>query len=200
MSLEESLQRKPVKRRPRSGRGATYSMQKKIAVVTQVLALGNMRLVADLEKISYNTIREWKCQPWWKDAEAEIRAARAAEVDSKLSRIVDKALATMEDRLDKGDFVWNQKTGEIARKPVSLKEARGAANDLLQRQAALEKMQRDNVQQQQQQTVADQLALLANEFAKFQTGRTIEVVATSVANDKTKDVEDALHAEREARL
>lgn len=50
MSLEESLRRKPVKQRPRSGRGATYSMQKKIAVVTQVLALGNMRLVADLEK------------------------------------------------------------------------------------------------------------------------------------------------------
>lgn len=96
----------------------------------------------------------------------------------------------MEDRLDKGDFVWNQKTGEIARKPVSLKEARGAANDLLQRQVVLEKMQREEVHQQQQQTVADQLAMLANEFAKFQTGRTIEVVPS-----KPKDVEDAVYEE-----
>lgn len=197
MDLENSLRRKPVKQRPRSGRGATYTMQKKIAVVTQVMALGNIRLVADLEKISYNTIREWRTQPWWKDVEAEVKAAQKAQVDSKLTRIINKALDTMEDRLEKGDFVWNQKSGEISRKPVSLKEARGAANDLMQRQAVIEKLQNEHVAATQQQTMADQLAFLANEFAKFQTGRTVEVVATEVS---PKGITNAVHEEREARL
>ena len=148
------LKRAP-KKKHRGSRN--HSDAKKVRVVTQTLATGNMRLVSELEGVSYSTIREWKCTPWWAELAAEIKAAHKAGVDSKLNRIINKALDTMEDRLDNGDVVWNQKTGEISRKPVSIKEARGAANDLLQRQAVLEKLENDENTTKVQQTVADQL-------------------------------------------
>lgn len=171
-----------IKRQPRGNgqRGKQYTMQKKIKVVTQVLATGNMRLVADLEGVSHSVIRHWKTQPWWKELSDEIKASQKLAIDSKLTRIVNKALDTMEDRLDKGDYIYNQKTGEISRKPVSLKEARGAANDLLQRQAIIEKLNLEERNTQMKQSVNDQLEMLKQQFASFQTGRTIEVVPTVV--------------------
>ena len=186
-----------IKRQPRGNgqRGKQYTMQKKIKVVTQVLATGNMRLVADLEGVSHSVIRHWKTQPWWKELSDEIKASQKLAIDSKLTRIVNKALDTMEDRLDKGDYIYNQKTGEISRKPVSLKEARGAANDLLQRQAIIEKLNLEERNTQMKQSVNDQLEMLKQQFASFQTGRTIEVVPNVIKED-----EHALHEGRKAQL
>jgi len=165
-----------------------FPVEKRIEVITKQLALGNMRLVADLTGVSYGLIRIWKTQPWWKEMELEIRNSRKARVDDKLNKIIDKALDTIEDRLDKGDFVYDQKKGEISRKPVSLKEARGAANDLMQRQIAVEKLAQEEKHLTNTSTIKDQLADLALQFAAFNTSRTIEVIP------------DALHEKREARL
>jgi hypothetical protein len=165
-----------------------YPVEKRIEVITKQLALGNMRLVADLTGVSYGLIRIWKGQPWWKEMELEIRNSRKARVDDKLNKIIDKALDTIEDRLDKGDFVYDQKKGEISRKPVSLKEARGAANDLMQRQIAVEKLAQEEKHLTNTSTIKDQLADLALQFAAFNTTRTLEVVP------------NAVHEERETRL
>ena len=165
-----------------------FPVEKRIEVITKQLALGNMRLVADLTGVSYGLIRIWKGQPWWKEMELEIRNSRKARVDDKLNKIIDKALDTIEDRLDKGDFVYDQKKGEISRKPVSLKEARGAANDLMQRQIAVEKLAQEEKHLTNTSTIKDQLADLALQFAAFNTNRTIEVIP------------NALHEERETRL
>ncbi len=169
-------------------KGCKFPMEKRIEVVTKTLALGNMRLVSELTGVSYALVREWKTMPWWKELEAEIKASRRSVVDTKLSRIVDKALAVIEDRLDNGDPFYDQKTGKIVRKPVSIKEARGAANDLMQRQATLVKQEQDEKVADSQVSINDQLALLAQQFAAFNTKRTVEVVP------------NAVHEERETRL
>lgn len=175
-------------------RNCKFPVEKRIEVITKQLALGNMRLVADLTGVSYGLIRIWKTQPWWKEMELEIRNSRKARVDDKLNKIIDKALDTIEDRLDKGDFVYDQKKGEISRKPVSLKEARGAANDLMQRQIAVEKLAQEEKHLTNTSTIKDQLADLALQFAAFNTSRTIDVVPTSGGTTS------ALHEKREARL
>jgi len=165
-----------------------FPVEKRIEVITKQLALGNMRLVADLTGVSYGLIRIWKTQPWWKEMELEIRNSRKARVDDKLNKIIDKALDTIDDRLENGDFVFDQKRGEISRKPVSLKEARGAANDLMQRQIAVEKLEQEEKHLTNTSTIKDQLADLALQFAAFNTNRTIEVLP------------DAVHAQRKEGL
>lgn len=187
------LKRKP---KPLPKRGKAYSDTKKVRLVTKVLALGNVRLAAELENISYNTARRWRTEPWWPELEAEIKTAHKAQQDDKITRIINKALDTIEDRLDHGDVIWNQKTGEISRKPVSIKEARGAANDLMQRQVMYKKADVEEAQAEVT-AVSDQLELLKAEFAKFQTGRTIEIAAPVVI-DVTPKEPNAVHEEREA--
>lgn len=172
--------------------GKKYSSEKRIEVVTKFLVLGNMRLVAELTGVSYGLIRLWKTQEWWADLEAEIRCARDMKVDNKLSRIVDLSLEMVADRLENGDVFLDRKTGEVGRKPIALGTAHRIAQDSLTQQIALSKKTVHENTAQQAQSVADQIKLLANEFAKFNTNRTISVQA--------KDITDAVYDERETRL
>ena len=160
--------------------GYKYSVEKRIEVISTWMALGNLRQAATICGVSYDLCIKWKGQPWWQDMVNEIQAARKFKVENKLNKIVDKALSVIDDRLENGDFVYNQKTGEVSRKPVSLKEARGAANDLMQRQVALSKLEIETQQAARTDSVKDQLAMLAQEFAKFNTKRTVEVIPNAI--------------------
>lgn len=169
-----------------------FSPEKRIEVVTKFLALGNMRLVAELTGVSYQLIRLWKTQEWWIDLEAEIRASRAIEVDNKLSKIVDKSLETVADRLENGDLKWNRKTGEVERVPVSLALAHKVAQESLSQQAVQANKTTHESTAAQAASIADQIKMLASEFAKFNTNRTVRVQA--------EDITDAVYDQREARL
>ena len=181
--------------------GYKFSVEKRIEVISTWLALGNLRQTSVLCGVSYDLCCKWRVQPWWQQMQAEIEAARKHKVDNKLNKIVDKALGAIEDRLDNGDYVYNQKSGEVSRKPVSIKEARGVANDLMQRQIALSKLEVETQHASSANTVKDQIMLLAQEFAKFNTKRTVDVVASPVAPaTQVKDEDYALHEERKTRL
>ena len=175
--------------------GYKFPVEKRIEVVTKWLALGNMRLVSELTGVSYQLCRMWKQMDWWKELEAEIKASRNIQVDNKLSKIVDKSLDTIADRLDNGDVVFNQKTGTVVRKEVSLKDATKVATDLLTRQAVLQKQDTDTVTQSNTQTIQDQLKNLALEFAKFNKKNTGPVEDITFVENT-----DALYDEREEGL
>jgi hypothetical protein len=179
-----------------------YPIEKKIEAVTHYLALGNLRQVAAITGVSYPNIKLWKSQDWWKELEAEIKASRRLQTNSKLSKIVDKALQAVEDRIENGDIHYNRKTGELDRVPVSALTATKVANDLMQRQEALEKISAAEIEHQQTQTIQDQLMFLATEFAKFNAKRTVDVKATEVIEDAVYDKreEGLQEGEREVRL
>jgi len=167
-----------------------WSPEKKIEVVTKWLALGNMRQVSEDTQVSYQLIRQWRTEPWWKEIEAEVRASRVHTVDTKLSRIVDKSLELLQDRLENGDFVLNQKTGEVHRKPISALVANKVAVDMLTRQVAQQKLEVEVQDTNTKQTIQDQLAMLAREFAKFNGSNPQLIVA-----EPTGEIEDAEYEE-----
>lgn len=147
-------------------KNTTWPMEKKIAAVTQYLVLGNMNLVAASTGIDVDLLRHWKMQPWWTDTEKEIRATENIEVDGKLTKIVDRSLDAVMDRLENGDFIYNNKTGQIIRKPVNMKDAVTASKEMLTKRELL----RGNATERKETTqisMQDQLKALALEFAKF---------------------------------
>lgn len=146
-------------------KNAHWPVEKKIEAVTTYLTLGNLRQVAAVTGVSYGMIKQWRMAPWWKDIEAEIVASRRVAAATKLNKIVDKSLAVIDDRLDNGDFVYNNKSGEVIRKPVNLKDATSAANALMQRAAIIEKLNKDEQIVENQVSIKDQLANLAEQFA-----------------------------------
>jgi len=185
---------------PANGRltRVTYSDEQKMQVVQQWLALGNLKLVAANTDIPLPTIKYWRGEPWWADYENEIRAGRRFVVDKKLSQIIDKTFDIMEDRLEHGDWVFDQVKGEIVRRPVPFKEAANAATNLMQRQQVLEQQNNDEYNKDATKSIQDQLALLANEFAKF--NNKTKANAQVIEYKEIKEPDDAVHEEWEPGL
>ena len=171
-----------------------FTWEKKIDVATKYMALGNMRLVGEICNVPYQTLFSWKKQDWWAELIEEIRKTRRAETNTKLSKIVDKSLSVIEDRLDHGDFIMNLKTGELERKPVSMKDANTVTKDLLSHQARVEEMTQK--METTKETVQDQLKLLANEFAKWSRKLGNQDAITT----GFKEIASAVHDEREEGL
>ena len=146
---------------------ATWPIEKKIEVVSQYLILGNMSLVSAVTGVNHQLIREWKGQPWWKEVETQVRATENLQMDNKLSKIVDKSLDAVLDRVEHGDFVYDNKSGQIKRKPVNMRDVARVSVDLLTKRELL----RGNATERKEVTqvsVADQLKELALEFARWQ--------------------------------
>lgn len=171
----------------------TWPVEKKIEVVSQFLVLGNMKLVAATTGVSHALIRQWKTQPWWKELEAEIRQTQNIELDSKLSQIVDKSLDAVLDRVENGDFFYDQKTGEIRRRPAALRDIHRVSVDTISKRELI----RGNATERKETTqisVQEQLKLLAMEFAKWQSKPqkdVIDVEMVEVLNHDDTEIEVA---------
>jgi hypothetical protein len=146
----------------------SWPIEKKIEVVSQFLVLGNMKMVAAVTGVQHSLIRQWKGQPWWKELEAEIRQTQNIEMDTKLSKIVDKSLDAVLDRVENGEFFYDQKEGKVKRKPANLRDVSRVSVDMISKRELL----RGNATERKetsQVSVAEQLKMLAEEFAKWQT-------------------------------
>lgn len=176
---------------------ATWPIEKKIEVVSQYLVLGNMSLVSAVTGVNHQLIREWKGQPWWKEVEAQVRATENLQMDNKLSKIVDKSLDAVLDRVENGDFVYDNKSGQIKRKPVNMRDVAKVSVDLLSKRELL----RGNATERKEVTqvsVADQLKELALEFARWQKPQQPEPL--ELVERIEQDEDDAFHEEWEEGL
>ena len=172
----------------------TYTWTDKSKAVQFYMLLGNLRLVSEKTEVPYKTLVEWKRSSWWPQLVQEMREAKRAQTGTKLSEIIDTSLDVVLDRLKNGDFVLNNKTGQIERRKVSLRDASAVTNNLLTRQLQMEeladRMEHTNT------TVQETLNLLAREFQKLnrkastKDAETVEYV----------EVIDALDDKRETRL
>lgn len=180
------------KHRPNS----TWSLEHRVQVVSQYLVLGNMALVSATTGVPHQLIRAWKTKPWWKELEDQIRATENLQMDNKLTQIVDRSLDVVLDRVEKGDFIYDQKTGQVVRKPVNMKDAAKVSVDLITKRELL----RGNATERHEGTqvsVAEQLKMLALEFAKWQKPQKEVIDAEDV---EIKETDDAIHDEWEEGL
>jgi transposase-like protein len=182
-------------------RNTSWPMEKKVEVVAQYLVLGNMKLVAATTGVSHDLIRQWKTQPWWKELEAEIRATQNIELDTKLSKIVERSLEATLDRLENGEHIYNQKTGEILRKPASLRDVARVTSDFLDKKEVLRKATEEK-SVVSTETIAEQLKSLALEFSKWAGKKPVnnEIVDVTAKEITKESTEDAVYDQWEARL
>lgn len=164
-----------------------WSDQQRTEAVKSYLLLGNLALTGRVLGIPEITLRQWKATSWWKDVTEEIKSQEKIELNSRLKKIVDASLTAVEDRLINGDYQYDQKTGEIVRKPVTLKDAHRVAVDMQNRQDVIEKTMKDDVKSDE--AVENKLLSLAEKFAEMATKkmgkiqdeqRTVDVVDVEV--------------------
>ena len=161
-----------------------WSEAKKVEVVTTYLALGKAPMTEAVTGVPRQTIRIWKMQPWWKDLEREIRNEEDGELDAKLSRIIDKSLDAISERLDNGEFLLDSRTGSIKRVPVKMRDAARVTTELLDKRNLIRGKPTSITEKI---STTDILQKLAAEFAGFVRKQSEKVIEGEVI--------DALHVE-----
>lgn len=140
---------------------------RKLEAVKTYLLIGNLALTARMLDIPEDTLRAWKREDWWKDTELEIRHSGKVQLTGKLKKIVEASVAVIEDRIANGDFVFDQKTGEVVRKPINLKDAHKVAVDMVDRTNLLEKETDGTDGKTDTKDIAKSIEKLAEAFASF---------------------------------
>lgn len=170
LSDSDKLKHVPSNRR-RSVNAATnkhWSDSQKLEAVTTYLSLGNLALTASVLKIPEVTLRVWKQKDWWKEIEADLAVQEDIQLSSRLKRIIESTLAAAEDRIQNGDWIYNNKEGTLMRKPVNLRDVHKVTMDLVEKREHLNNKQPTNVAMEQ---IDDRLKKLAEKFEQIASGR-----------------------------
>lgn len=156
--------------RKHTDKGKRYSDNQKLEAIKLWLLSGNLAATAVALKIPEITLRYWRRQDWWDRMVLDLRTEDDLKLSNKLKDIAAKALNITEDRLDNGDWVLNQKTGDLIRKPVSLKDAADVTTKFLK-----ESFERDRrpVEEAKTQDILETLAKKFEQIAK--TRRPVQV-------------------------
>lgn len=147
-----------------------WSDEKRIEAVATYIALGSMAETHRVTTIPLNTLWSWKQQDtWWGDVEKALRAELNNDTSSKLSGIVNKTLSAITDRVENGDWLYDQRTGDIKRMPVTAASLNRIASTLLDRRLLLDQMEVSKVEEEVDSTakLEKQLSKLADSFTKF---------------------------------
>ncbi len=173
---------------PKRSKGpGMWPEQKKLEVLQSFILLGNLRRAAALNNIPEITAKKWKVTAWWKETEDELRRGSKLELSSKLTDLVNSALVVIADRLQDGDFVFNPRTGQFIRKPVSAEHANKIATQLIDRTLAVEKAAKPA--QVTDEGLDARLQKLRDEMLRFAKARTIEGEVIDVTNPHVQNTE-----------
>ena len=184
--------RKPPVRSIEAKTNKTWSDKQKIEAVQSWLLLGNLALTSRVLGIPEVTLRVWKASEWWKTTVDEIKLQEDMQMSARLKKIVDASLSAVEDRIVNGDLMFDQKTGEMVRKQVNLRDAHKVAVDLMDKRQLIEKA---SVPAQIEQKDEDRLMKLAEKFADFVTKKKDVVIDVSDV-----EIKDAVYEERKEGL
>lgn len=149
----------------------TWSEKKRLEVLSTFLATGSQKYTSAITGVPEPTITSWRKQDWWKEGLNRVKEESTTQLDTKLSKIMDKALTAVMDRIENGEYMYDPRTGEIRRVPAKLRDVQKVAGDMIDKKMLLDKIGQQKEQTAKQAITADHLVLLAKEFAKFATGK-----------------------------
>jgi hypothetical protein len=167
------------RRRKKSGTREWWSDNQRIEAVTAYLACGSPTQVCVALGIPLPTFNRWKTSTWFKELVEQLRNEDTLKLDAKLTRIVEKSLVQIEDRLDNGNHNYNPRSGAYDRVPVKLADITKAAASLMEKQAKLREIpERAEIDK----TIDARLAKLGEEFTKFSKAKTIEGTVINIGD------------------
>lgn len=172
-----------------------YTDRQRLEAVTTYLMLGSIELTAATLRIAPRTLWLWKKTEWWNELVNEVKKEDRLVISSKLRKVLDRSWAIVEERLENGDWMFNQKTGELQRKPVNMRDASQVAFQAAQ---LFDKMDREDHFVVATEQIEDKLAKLAKSFEALASGKklasdeVVDVEFTEIT-DSEEEEEDALY-------
>lgn len=175
-----------------------YSDSQKVEAVTTFFLLGgNLAETGRVLKINYDTLKTWRKSNWWSEIEEQVRKQEKLEISSQLKKLMDKSWVVVADRLEHGDWVLNQKTGEVTRKPVSMRDANNVAKVAVELR---EKLDLNEAHTVATENINNKLNKLAEAFTRLSKGETLEEPEDIEFVERTEGEQNSLPEERQAQL
>jgi len=146
--------------------------KKQEAVVTY-LSTGSVTETGRACNVPPETVGQWKNTDWWKQMVESIQSGEGQRTDNKISTTIDKALDLILDRMDTGDYQYDQRTGRMVKIPLKARDLERVASGLFDKRQLIRK-QPTNIKAADLGQ-ADRLLALAEQFAAM-AGKPKEVV------------------------
>jgi hypothetical protein len=161
--------------------------EKRVEAVASYAVLGSAKEVSAITGVPVGTLCRWMTEEWWHEMTNRVRVQKDMELDVKFTKVVDKAVEAITDRLENGDYVYNNRTQTVHRKPVTARDAASVTNIILDKRSLLRGMPTSRVERV---STDKRLEDLATEFRKFSRAKTINVIpeATEQHEQITIDV------------
>ena len=160
--------------------GPVYTALHRLDAAKAYIETGSFNEASALSTVPATTIRSWaRSAVWWKQAVKELREEKNDKLDGKITRVMDKVLTALEERLEHGDSKLNRE-GELVRIPISFRDLSIAGLAILFDKRALMRGQatsRTEVISQEKR-----LSTLSEAFAKIAQERTVEGNCTIKGN------------------
>lgn len=155
-----------------------WSDEKRVEAVTAYIALGKMPKVSNVTGIPVNTLWTWKkSSTWWTELERTIRGEQNNEYSAVIGDIVTNSLLAIKDRVKNGDFIYNPRSGETIRVPVTAKSLNQVVNTLLDKRGKLVKENlADSGNTTDEKTLENKLTQLADAFKSFVASKNIPTI------------------------
>ena len=170
------------RRRNKKGPGAGHwSDNQKIGAVTTYLACGNLSLTSTAVDIPLPTLKRWKAAAWWKQLTDDIRSEENLHLDAKLAKVVNKSVEQLMDRVENGDYQYDQRTGQLARVPIKARDAAKITTDMIDRRQLLQERQQDR--QDGTRKIEDKLLKLADEFSRFARAKVVNMEPLTIEGE-----------------
>lgn len=171
--------------------GGHWSEKKKYECVCLWASGVTMREVSVQMNVPYDTLARWRASTWWNDIVKDLQSEDKQITDAKLTKILDKTLDTIMDRLENGEFIYDQKTGKVKRTPVKIRDATVAMNTVMDKRQLIRKEPTKIVENG---NTAQQLQNLADQFAAFVTGQKkpeqLEKIVNEFIDDTTVEQQE----------
>jgi hypothetical protein len=102
-----------------SRHASNYSNDDKIHACMLYITEGNMKKVQKLTEIPYMTLHSWKDTEWWPLALKFCHKRKDKELEIRFSKVINDTIEALHDRVTKGDWGLDRKTGKNYRKPMT---------------------------------------------------------------------------------
>ncbi len=109
--------------KPLANQGSKYTDKIRREAIGLFVVTGSYKTTAKMLNIPHTTVCQWGKYEWWLNEIAQVRAEKQDELDAQVTNSINKAIKSVDDRLELGDTYIHPKTGEIAYKPVSCRDS-----------------------------------------------------------------------------
>ena len=152
-----------------------FSVDDRIKAAMLYAAEGNLSKVSRDMEIGYETLKDWKCQPWWPLAVQECRDRKQDELDAMLSKVMFSAIEQIADRIKDGDYVA-KKDGTFERVPMKGRDLTITMGVLYDKRALIRGQATSSTVSVSHGDKLTQLAAKMEEFGKTLESKTVEVI------------------------